>query len=414
MIDGFVAPGFEPVRSEFERNFAERGELGAACAAYRGGEKVVDLWGGVRDARTGAPWAQDTLVLVYSTSKGLAAMTLALAHARGRLDYDEPVAGYWPEFAQAGKDRVTVRQLLGHEAGLPVIDEPLDVALLQDFDRLAAVIARQRPLWEPGTRHGYHGVSLGWYEGEMIRRLDPAGRTLGRVFAEEIAAPLGLEVHFGVPASVSDERLARIERTTAGRALAGLRHLPPRMALAMGNPRSVTFRTFANPRLRSPADLDRREYRSVEFPAGGAVGGARDIARAYAAFAAREPELGLSVATLEELTRFPRPPSRGWRDTVLKVDTAFSLGFARPLGPFRFGSSQRAFGHPGAGGSFAFADPEREVAFAYVMNRLGFHLRDDPREYALRRALYSCLGETERASDRVSATRGSAAGEGER
>ena len=399
VIGGSVAPGFEPVRAEFERNFAERGELGAACAAYRGGEKVVDLWGGVRDARTGDPWAQDTLVLVYSTSKGLAAMTLALAHARGRLDYDELVATYWPEFAQAGKGAVTVRQLLGHEAGLPVIDEPLDVDLLQDFDRLAAVIARQRPLWKPGTRHGYHGVSLGWYEGELVRRTDPAGRTLGRVFAEEIARPLGLDVHFALPDTVGDERLARIERSTPRRVLAGLRDLPPRMALAMANPRSVTSRTFANPRLRTPADLDRREYRRVEFPAGGAVGGARDIARAYAAFAAREPELGVRAETLGQLTRFPRPPSRGWRDVVLKVNTAFSLGYARPLGPFRFGSSQRAFGHPGAGGSFAFADPEREVAFAYVMNRLGFHLRDDPREYALRRALYACLDRLDRATE---------------
>src|SRR5205823_2515791 len=192
--------------------------------------------------------------------------------------------------------------------------------------------------------------------------------------------------------------LAKIERATAMRVLSGVRHMPPRMALAMANPKSVTARTFANPRLRSPADLDRREYRRVEFPAGGAVGGARDIARAYAAFAAREPELGLSSATLDELTRFPLPPSRGWRDVVLKVNTAFSLGFARPLGPFRFGSSQRAFGHPGAGGSFGFADPEREVAFAYVMNRLGFHLRDDPREYALRRAVYRCLDDVEAAT----------------
>src|SRR5436309_4175235 len=247
MIDGFVAPGFEPVRVEFERNFAERGELGGACAAYHRGEKVVDLWGGVRDARTGAPWEQDTLVLVYSTSKGLAAMTLALAHSDGRLDYDERVAAYWPEFAQAGKGDVTVRQLMGHEAGLPVIDEPLDARLLEDFDRLAEVIARQRPLWPPGTRHGYHGVSLGWYEGELIRRVDPAGRTLGRVFAEEIAAPLGLEVHFGVPDSVGDDRLAKIERATAMRVLSGVRHMPPRMALAMANPKSVTARTFANP-----------------------------------------------------------------------------------------------------------------------------------------------------------------------
>ena len=160
-----MAAGFEEVRSEFERNFAERGELGAACAAYVGGEKVVDLWGGVRDARDASPWEEDTLVLVYSTSKGLAAMTLALAHSRGWLDYDERVTTYWPEFGQGGKEQATVRQLLGHEAGLPVIDAPLDPSILADFDQLGKLIARQRPVWEPGTRHGYHGVSLGWYMG---------------------------------------------------------------------------------------------------------------------------------------------------------------------------------------------------------------------------------------------------------
>ena len=392
MVDGSVSPGFEDVKREFERNFAERGELGAACAAYVAGSKVVDLWGGVRDARSGEPWRDDTLVLVYSTSKGLAAMTLALAHSRGWLDYDERVASYWPEFGQAGKEEITVRQLLGHEAGLPVVDEPLDARLLKDFDRLAAAIAGQRPLWKPGTRHGYHGVSLGWYEGELIRRVDPQGRTLGRFFAEEVAAPLGLEVYIGAPADLSRERLARIERIPAWKALPQARDLPRPMALAMLNPRSVTFRAFANPRLRRPADLDRADYRQTEFPAGGAIGGARDIARAYAAFVAKPPELGLTSATLEELTRFPAPPEHGWRDRVLKVDTAFSLGFARPLGEFRFGTSERAFGHPGAGGSFAFADPDRGVAFAYVMNRLGFRLNDDPREKALRDALYRCLG----------------------
>jgi len=166
------------------------------------------------------------------------------------------------------------------------------------------------------------------------------------------------------------------------------------MALAMANARALAYKTFANPRLRRPADLDRAEYRRLEFPAGGAVGSARDIARAYAAFVSDPPELGLTAETLEELTRFPHPPSRGWHDEVLKVDTAFSLGFARPLGEFRFGSSDRAFGHPGAGGSFAFADPDGGVSFAYVMNRLGFHLNDDPREKALRDALYRCLGST--------------------
>ncbi len=392
MVDGSVSPGFEDVKREFERNFEERGELGAACAAYVAGSKVVDLWGGVRDARSGEPWRDDTLVLVYSTSKGLAAMTLALAHSRGWLDYDERVASYWPEFGQAGKEEVTVRQLLGHEAGLPVVDEPLDASLLKDFDRLATAVAGQRPLWKPGTRHGYHGVSLGWYEGELIRRVDPQGRTLGRFFAEEVAAPLGLEVYIGAPADLPRERLARIERIPAWKALPQARDLPRPMALAMLNPRSVTFRAFANPRLRRPADLDRADYREAEFPAGGAIGGARDIARAYAAFVATPPELGLTAATLAEITRFPAPPEHGWRDRVLKVDTAFSLGFARPLGEFRFGTSERAFGHPGAGGSFAFADPDRGVAFAYVMNRMGFRLNDDPREKALRDALYRCLG----------------------
>jgi CubicO group peptidase (beta-lactamase class C family) len=390
-IGGFVAPGFEEVRREFERNFAQRRELGAACAAYVEGERVVDLWGGVRDARDGSPWAQDTVVVLYSTSKGLSAMTLALAHARGWLDFDARVAEYWPEFGAEGKDQVTVRQLLGHEAGLPVIDEPLHPEILEDFDRLAAAIARQRPLWPPGTRHGYHGVSLGWYEGELMRRVDPAGRTLGHFFAEEVAAPLELDVWFGLPEDVPHERIARIERVPPWRALPHLHHLPPRMVAGMVNPRSVTYRTFANPRLRNFAELDRKEYRHLEFPAGGAIGTARAVAQAYSAFSGVRFPLGLTKPTIEELARFPLPPTGGWFDEVLKVETAFSLGFARPLGPFRFGSSQRAFGHPGAGGSFAFVDPDRDVSFAYAMNRMGFYLNDDPREKALRDALYRCL-----------------------
>ena len=216
MINGFVAPGFEAVREQFEANFARRREIGAAVAAYRRDAKVVDLWGGLSDPSRGARWLEDTLVLVYSTSKGLSAMTIALAHSRGLLDYDERVATYWPEFAQNGKDQITVRQLLAHEAGLPVVDEPLDAAKLADFDALAATVARQRPVWEPGTKHGYHGLSLGWYEGELIRRVDPKRRTLGRFFADEIARPLGLEFYFGLPPQVG----ARAGRVYPGIAVA--------------------------------------------------------------------------------------------------------------------------------------------------------------------------------------------------
>jgi CubicO group peptidase (beta-lactamase class C family) len=390
-IAGEVASGFEQVRAEFERNWAERRELGGAVAAYVDGEKVVDLWGGIRDARDDSPWEEDTIVLVYSTSKGLAALALALMHSRGLLDYDERVSEYWPQFAQKRKEAVTVRQLLGHEAGLPVIDEKLDPELLQDFDRLADVIAKQKPIWKPGTRHGYHGVSLGWYMGELMRRVDPEHRTLGSVFREDVAEPLGLDIHFGVPADFDKRRLARIERASPLQIVSGARDLPPRMAIAMANPRSLSYKTFANPRLRTPAALDRKEYRSLEFPAGGAVGSARSIARAYAAVAGEQPELGISPETVAELRRFPAPPTRGWFDEVLKVNTAFSLGFARPLGPFQFGTGSGSFGHPGAGGSFAFADPERRVSLAYVTNRLGMHLNDDPREKSLRDAVYGCL-----------------------
>src|SRR5919199_472754 len=245
VIQGSVVPGFEPVREEFEANFARRREVGAAVAAYREGEKVVDLWGGLSDRSRGTPWREDTLVLVYSTSKGLSAMTIALAHSRGLLDFEERVATYWPEFAENGKHEITVRQLLGHEAGLPVVDEPLDAEKLADFDGLAAAIARQRPAWEPGTRHGYHGVSLGWYEGELIRRVDPKRRTLGRFFAEEIARPLGLEFYFGLPADVPAERVASIQASRSLGALIELRNLPRGMLLGFARRRSLTARAFA-------------------------------------------------------------------------------------------------------------------------------------------------------------------------
>ena len=161
-VSGDVAPGFERVADEFARNFRRRGELGAACAAFVGGEKVVDLWGGHRDRAASEPWEEDTLVIVYSTSKGMAAMTLALAHSRGWLDYEERVCAYWPEFAQQGKERITVRQLLAHQAGLFAIDEPVDRSLVADLDRLAIVLARQKPACEPGTRQAYHALSLGF------------------------------------------------------------------------------------------------------------------------------------------------------------------------------------------------------------------------------------------------------------
>jgi CubicO group peptidase (beta-lactamase class C family) len=398
VIGGSVAPGFEEVRDEFERNFSRRGELGAACAAYHDGAKVVDLWGGIRDARTGAPWNEDTLVMVYSTSKGLSAMTVALVHSRGLLDYDSPVAAYWPEFAQNGKERVTVRQLLSHQAGLCGIDRRLDPRTLADPDAMAEILARQRPAWEPGTRHGYHALSIGWYESELIRRVDPQGRTLARYFTDEIAGPLGLEFYFGLPRDLPAERVASIKGSHPLVTLLHLRTMPPAMVAAFGRRNSLTSRAFGIRGLRGPAELDRHEFRAVEIPAGAGIGQVRSIARAYSELATGSPELGIRPETLEELSALPRTPSGGSRDLVLRVPTAFTVGFLRPTPKFRFGSSDRAYGHTGAGGSFGFADPDGRVAFAYAPNRLGHHLRDDPREKSLRDALYRCI---ERSGERL-------------
>jgi CubicO group peptidase (beta-lactamase class C family) len=391
MIGGVVADGFEPVRAEFEENFTRRGELGAACAAYHRGAVVVDLWGGYRDRTRTAPWEQDTLVLMFSTSKGLAAITMALARSRGWLDFDSPVASYWPEFAQNGKDQVTIRQLLAHQAGLCAIDEPLTAATLGDLDGLAQILARQRPAWLPGTRQGYHALSLGWYEGELIRRVDPQRRSLGRFFAEEIAAPLGLEFYFGLPSATPEERVARVQGGGVIDALLHPRGMPAPMLAAFLRRSSLTARVFGNPRLSSTAGLDAPEYRAIENPAGGGIGTVRSVAEAYSELATGARTLGLSAETLAELVAPARPPTVVARDQVLHTEASFSLGFARPSPGFRFGSSQHAFGHPGAGGSFAFADPDLELSFAYAPNRLGHHLRDDPREKALRGTLYRCI-----------------------
>jgi CubicO group peptidase (beta-lactamase class C family) len=388
VIGGWVAPGFEEVLERFERNFTKRGELGAACAAYHDGVKVVDLWGGRRDARSPEPWREDTLVMVYSTSKGLSAMAVALAHSRGLLDYDATVASYWPEFAQNGKEDIAVRQLLTHQAGLCAIDERLDHRTLANPDAVAEIIARQRPAWNPGARHGYHALSIGWYESELIRRVDPQRRSLGRFFADEIADPLGLEFYFGLPADLPSERVASIKGSHPLVTLLHLRTMPPAMVAAFARPKSLTTRAFTNPRLRGTQDLDRPEYRAVEIPAGAGIGQVRSIALAYSVFATGGAELGIGSETIAELSAPPRPPTNGDRDLVLTVPTAFSAGFLRPTERWRFGSSERAFGHTGAGGSFAFADPDARVAFAYAPNRLGHHLRDDPREKSLRDAVY--------------------------
>jgi CubicO group peptidase (beta-lactamase class C family) len=388
LVGGDVDEGYGKVADAFRRNFSSRKEIGAAVAAYRDDRKVVDLWGGYRSGITQAPWEHDTVVIVFSTTKGVVALALALAVSRGYLSYDARVADYWPEFAQSGKDSVTVRQLLSYQAGLAVASPPLTLDDLADPPKMSAKLAPQAPAWTPGAWHGYHPWMLGHYLSELIRRTDPAGRTLGQFFGEEIAKPLGLDFYIGLPASVDRDRVAHLHAWSVAQMLFHLHTLPPRFALAMMNPRSLTARASMPPGVKVFDDFNRDELRVVEMPAGNGIGTARSIAQLYGNAATGGSEIGLSSTTLEALKKPAVPPTNGLRDKLLHADVSWSLGFLKPPTPIIFGSSDHAFGTAGAGGSFGFADPDTGTGFAYVTNKMGFHLISDPRELALRQALF--------------------------
>jgi CubicO group peptidase (beta-lactamase class C family) len=388
-IDGQCEPQFDAVRAAFERNFTQQNETGAACCIFHRGRKVVDLWGGQRSP--GANWQPETLALTFSVTKGMSAAAMVVAHSRGLFELDAPVADYWPEFAQNGKERITVRQLLTHQAGLTSLDVPLTIEILADHDRLAEILARQKPAWQPGTRHGYHTLTLGWYQSELLRRVDPHGRTLGKFFNDELAAPLGVRFHIGLSDDITEDDLA----TTVGfHRLQMLRHLgelPVGMVMAGLWPLSLVARSVNLLRLNNPAHLGLPQYRRIEIPAANGFGQARAIAKIYSVLAGDGRELALSAATRRELFASATRPTLGSHDTVLKIDTRYGFGFSRPSVAMNFGSSASAFGCPGAGGCFGMADPDSQLSFAYVTNKMGFYLFDDPRERACRQACYSCL-----------------------
>jgi CubicO group peptidase (beta-lactamase class C family) len=387
-IHGFVKPGFEAVREAFAGNFTRRNELGAACCIYFQGEKVVDLWGGMRDKATGAPWEEDTMVGVFSIAKGMSGLAMALAHSRGWLDYEERVCAYWPEFAQQGKEKVTVRQLLSHQAGLFALDAPVDRSVAADLDRLAAILAQQKPAWEPGTRQAYHAQSLGFYEGELLRRIDPGHRSLGQFFQDEIASPVGLDFYIRLPEEVPNSRLATIQQANPA---SRMFNTPIPLMLASMSRRSPTYRAvFVNPGPFLFLNSERIYARNLENPSGNGVGTARALAHAYNVIATGGHELELRQETLQALMAPAVPPMYGFYDEVMKKEMSFSLGFLKPSRTYPFGSLS-AFGEPGAGGSFAFADPEAGIGYAYVTNQMGAKLGGDPRDLALREAFHRVI-----------------------
>ena len=379
VVAGECAKRFERVRDAFTASFGA-GEVGAAVAVTVDGELVVDLWGGHADAARSRPWTRDTIVNTYSTTKGMTAICANRLAESGALDLDAPVATYWPEFAQAGKVDIPVRWLLCHKAGVAALRKPLPKGAALDWKLMTDVLAAEAPWWEPGTQHGYHALTFGFLVGEVVRRVD--GRTLGAYFREELAAPLGLDFHIGFGAEL-DERVA--EMLPAPPPAAGAPNLFANM-----DPESLVSKVFNNP-TSGPGMVNSRAWRAAEIPAANGHGTARGLARIYGALARDGVLDGRRVLSPTQIAAANTEQAYGKDQVLAPLHTRFGLGFflTQPMIPF--GPNPRSFGHPGAGGSIAFADPDARVGFAYVMNQMQMGLAGDARGFRLIGEVYASL-----------------------
>ncbi|MET7569018.1 serine hydrolase domain-containing protein [Streptomyces sp. NPDC005492] len=381
-IDGHYDPRFTAVRTAFEENFRDRDELGAAVTVTLDGETVVDLWGGWADAARTRPWERDTLVNVWSTTKGPVALCAHILADRGLLDLDAPVAAYWPEFAAAGKENVLVRHLLSHRAGLAGLREPHSLAQLYDWELTTRRLAAMEPWWEPGTRSGYHALTYGFLVGEVVRRV--SGLLPGAFLEREVTGPLGIDFTIGLPEKDADRaaELVHPPAVSSTEQAAIFSQLAPAAIAALTNP------------LAGAAEANTPEWRAAEIPAANGHGTARAIAALYGVFAGRGSYDGHRVLSPEAAERV-REGQGSCRDLVLgpglahETEVALGLWLSGPNGSY--GPDPRAFGHDGFGGSCGLADPDAGVSLGYVMNRMGPHIADDPRKMALIDALYGAL-----------------------
>ncbi len=369
---GNVDPAYAAVGDAFARNFRERGEIGAACCAYVGGRPVVDIWGGIADTASGRRWAEDTIALTFSATKGATAICINGLVERGELDLDAPIADRWPAFAANGKGAITTRMVLSHRAGLAAVDGDLSLEEVLAGGPVVAAIAAQAPQWTPGTAHGYHARSYGWILGEILRRI--TGRSLGRYFAEEIAVPLGIDFWIGLP----PEHLPRCAR---------LIFPPPATILPQVTPLTVRVSTGPSGLFGYNDMWNRPELLCAEMPSSTGVGTARALARMYAASIGTVD--GVRLLSAETVRAASTVHSRG-PDLSIPIETCFGLGFALPP-MLAAGCGPASFGHPGAGGAIGFADPEASLAFGYVTNDLRFDLAGDPRVSSLIDAAYAGL-----------------------
>jgi CubicO group peptidase (beta-lactamase class C family) len=378
MIHGECDARFAAVRDAFAASFAGGREVGASFAATVDGRMVVDLWGGHADAARTRPWERDTIVNVFSTTKAMTALCAHLLADRGLLDVDAPVARYWPEFAAAGKERIPVRMLLSHTAGLAAIRQRMSLDALYDWERYAAAIAAEAPWWEPGTANGYHALTFGHLVGEVIRRI--SGKGVGQFLRDEVTGPLGADFHIGLPAAEEGRCGEMVGPTAAENAAAGV---------GAPDPGSLRAKVLGNPSLR-PEVANTSAWRRAEIPAANGHGNARAVAHVMAALACGGALDGVRLLRPESIARAIEVQAYD-RDLVLGFRIKWGLGFMLASSELPLSPNPRAFGHGGWGGSLGFADLDARVSWAYVMNKMAPGTAGDTRGFALMAALYGAL-----------------------
>ena len=392
-VDGAFDPAFSAVAEAFVANFVERDELGAGVCVHVGGRRVVDLWGGFADAARSRAYGRDTLNVVFSCTKAATALCAHLLVDRGLLDLDAPVARLWPEFAREGKERATLRMMLDHSVGLPALRDPLPQGAFHDWGLMTSRLAAEAPFWAPGTDHGYHMTTFGWLVGEMVRRA--SGRSVGRFFAEEIAGPLGLDFHIGLPPR-HEPRVAPISLFVPGPDAT----ISEFAETVVAHPGSIQNLAVLN---RGGYDVNSPAAHAAEIPGACGIANARAMAGMFAALLPTAPTGGggdsgvaglLSRERIEDLRRVSRASDR---DRTLLIPTRFGQGFMLSMDnahlPEGFSAviGEAAFGHVGLGGSIAFADPASGLAFGYTMNRQGPGILINRRGQSLVDAAYSAL-----------------------
>jgi len=382
-IDGLIAPGFEGVLAEFDRNFSERGELGASFAAYKGEQCLVDLWGGLATPRpTAQQWKRETLQLIFSGTKGLVATCILVLVDRGQIELSAPVTRYWPEFGANGKESVTVAEVVSHRAAMPGIRTPLSERDLLDGRRLADLLAAQAPESDPRAGRAYHALTYGWLCGELIRRVD--GRNLGIFFQEEIAEPLGLEVWIGLP----PEQESRVSTLVYDERWSDNPIYDEERLAADDLLRSI----WGNPRFLGPGHLpwNTREFHAAEIPGGNAIATARSVARLYSCLAGGG-ELGGVRLLGPDTARLGRQELHRFNEVFTNEPCVYGVGFQLQAEESQFGSPPEAFGHTGAGGSVHGAWPNEAIGFSYAMNDMRDEIDGDPRSDSLLRALFEAI-----------------------